>query len=873
MMNGITVNAAGGDALAFLMDPTRSGVAVKALRGSLDGLKRDAAAAGRALSQAAGALKGVTAALMQTATVSAGLDRGLVNLYRWSKTGARAVAQSLDLLATDALYLKNSLAAMASPLISVFAPAINGVTERFAGAFNLVSQMVARLSGKATYVAARKAGDAWDSVGGRISGAASALRRYIAGFDQLNVLYAGASGGGSGGGGAAAAGMFETRPIEGAVKDLADTLREAVEAGDWQAVGRTLGERVNAAVAAVDWAGLGEKLGGHLDAAVRAANAFLKEVDFLAIGQNIGELMTRALRRVDFTQLGEALGRLLVSAVEVGAGAAGRFDWSAFGAKLAQGLNGFLGALNAALDGIDWPAMAARMTSGLNRFVAGVDWHAAGSGLGRRINDLVAVCRAGVEGFDWSGAGRAMSAGLNGLLATVDWAGLGRWLNRTLSGLLDFGISLVEGFDARGFADGVGRALEQVDWPALARKLWALLRAALSKLGEAAGTLLFGGTTRLDVSVGLLQRGWNTLKAWIEGRSGGSASGLVALARSGWTLVSAWVRGYMGQGVSQNVGLTRLWSTVSAWVNGYLGSAPVRQEVGLARSPDWRSVAEWVGRHMGSARTDQPVGLKQDAWRTVARWVSASYMGGVVNSRVGLTQGWKGTPQQALRLTSLTATVTVGLKTTADAVKSFSTTVASGINTAISAVLKLFGVGKAEGGVITPGGRSLSFAGGGAISDGWWNRVRKYAAGTARAHGTLFAAGEAGPEIVGHINGRTEILNRSQLAQTMYGAVSAGMLAALGKVRFRLPAVAAGAVLPYEIAAQLARAGKDIENTLNANNEDLIQVIVSAVGAQTNAIVAALQALRAGGDGGLSARQVIDAINRQTQMFGASPLM
>jgi hypothetical protein len=43
------------------------------------------------------------------------------------------------------------------------------------------------------------------------------------------------------------------------------------------------------------------------------------------------------------------------------------------------------------------------------------------------------------------------------------------------------------------------------------------------------------------------------------------------------------------------------------------------------------------------------------------------------------------------------------------------------------------------------------------------------------AHGTLFVAGEAGPEILGHIGGRTEILNQSQLAQTMYAAVRSAM--------------------------------------------------------------------------------------------------
>ena len=77
--------------------------------------------------------------------------------------------------------------------------------------------------------------------------------------------------------------------------------------------------------------------------------------------------------------------------------------------------------------------------------------------------------------------------------------------------------------------------------------------------------------------------------------------------------------------------------------------------------------------------------------------------------------------------------------------------------------------------------------------------------------------------------------------------------------------------MPYEISAQIAQSTADLQGTLDANNEDLIQTIISAVGSQTAAIVAALARLNTGG-AGLSAQQVVAAINQQTLMFGASPL-
>ena len=154
---------------------------------------------------------------------------------------------------------------------------------------------------------------------------------------------------------------------------------------------------------------------------------------------------------------------------------------------------------------------------------------------------------------------------------------------------------------------------------------------------------------------------------------------------------------------------------------------------------------------------------------------------------------------------------------------------------------------------------------------GLWNGVNKYASGTTRAHGTLFAAGEAGPEIVGHVNGRTEVLNQSQLASTMKSAVSSGMISALRGITIRMPAMATGSVMPYDVSAQIARSTADLQNTLDTNNEDLIQTIISVAGQ----IVAAIQAQerRSGsGAGSMSAQQVINEINRRTQMFSASPL-
>lgn len=73
---------------------------------------------------------------------------------------------------------------------------------------------------------------------------------------------------------------------------------------------------------------------------------------------------------------------------------------------------------------------------------------------------------------------------------------------------------------------------------------------------------------------------------------------------------------------------------------------------------------------------------------------------------------------------------------------------------------------------------------GGVFRGGSWSSIPQYAGGTLSA-GSMFIAGERGPELVGHIGGRTEVLNASQLAATMFSATVAAshqLIPALGAI-------------------------------------------------------------------------------------------
>ena len=114
-----------------------------------------------------------------------------------------------------------------------------------------------------------------------------------------------------------------------------------------------------------------------------------------------------------------------------------------------------------------------------------------------------------------------------------------------------------------------------------------------------------------------------------------------------------------------------------------------------------------------------------------------------------------------------------------------SSLILKGIHGIVSSIANVLG-GKAEGGAFY-GGRWHSipqFSSGGIITKDFmssFSAIPRYAGGTVNA-GSMFIAGEAGPELVGHVGGRTEVLNESQLASVMQSAVAEGMQTAMSQM-------------------------------------------------------------------------------------------
>lgn len=301
------------------------------------------------------------------------------------------------------------------------------------------------------------------------------------------------------------------------------------------------------------------------------------------------------------------------------------------------------------------------------------------------------------------------------------WDGIKEGWDTAVKAVKDFIDGFVQGFkDALGihspstvFRDEVGKFLGE-----------GLLEGILlpfNKIAEWVKTNIIDPIANavdgnpIEMGISLIKEGWSTVKGWIGNIP--VLSQAISLLKFGWTTVKNWIGNIpvLSQGISL---LKEGWTTVKSWI----GNLPViNQAIGLVKS-GWTTISKFIGTASSVA-----ISLYKDGWSSISSWIGTKVSVGISLFK----DGW-------------------------NSIKSF--------------------FGLSNGGIVGANGGVKMFASGGIISgQRFWNAIPKYANGTTRPHGSLFVAGENGEEMVGHVNGTTEVLNRFQLGQIMYSSIVSGM--------------------------------------------------------------------------------------------------
>jgi len=530
------------------------------------------------------------------------LKEGINNLYQYSNAMGGTFAQSMDRLATSASYLKNSLGAMAAPIINALAPAIDFVIDKIATLLNYINMLFARLSGASVFTAAKKQaksyGDSLAGAGGSAAKAAKEIRDATTGIDELNIIMEkDNSGGGGGGAGTDYGSMFEELPIDNSVSEFADKLKAAFEAADWKGLGTILGDKVNEMIDSVNWEGVGSKIGYWLNAAIQTAYYFLDTVNFTNIGTHLAELINGGLEQVDFTYVGRIVVKWFTLISDMVIGFLTELDWGLVAKSVSDF---FIGAFNEATD---W----------LNKY----DWGELGSILWQKFKDVI---------------------------TNIDWGGLAKSIFTFLGTAIRSAAQFLGGFFGsigEDIKNWWNEDIKGTDWKETAGNLLKAIGKGFVNIGEWVwdniidpfGQALLGEKWD-DVKevgsniIGKVKEGWDAV-CRLGKNIGEFFVNVKNNAASWWSSVKSWWSGKVGSvkefttNVKNNV--STWWSNVKTWWSNKVGAVQdFTTNVANQASTWWQNTKTWWSGKVGAVKEFTTTVTNQAAtwWSNVKSWWS-----------------------------------------------------------------------------------------------------------------------------------------------------------------------------------------------------------------------------------------------------------
>lgn len=711
---------------------------VKTFTSSLGGLVRQFARIAL-IKMIRGIISGITAAIKD----------GTKALYEYSQAMGTAYAASLDSLATSANYLSNSFAAMAAPLVNALAPAIDFVIDKIVQLMNWFNMLISAFTGAAMTTIAKKVPTAFGGAskgiggtGGAAKKAAKELKRYILAFDEINALGSQNNGSGSGGGGGGAGGAgglgeyaFEQVAINSNIQNLADTLKGFIAAGDWAGLGTFLGEKFNDLVDLIPWKEFGTNVGRALNAAITTSYHFLKTADFENLGSNIASFLNNAMRQINTDTLGRTLATVLTDGLDFALGFVLNFNARNFGSKVRDFFVGFFDEMSKWIDSKDWDDIGYQLTQKVFDFFRGLK---PGEIIGAFFNFIKSVVGGGLELL--KGAGFAIFDNTLGAIGE-------KIAQRISKGVEDF-------FNDHPF-----------------------LKSLVDKVMSLADKLSGGKSN--PVLPAPSGRGKTTTK-----KQANEITKFVA---------DQWEKG-LEQG-TQKYGSTNPSVPVIADLNKYNDVIPQKNLYGFNaglntkqdnipasqkflqqftadltatsdKIPPAQKFVDQFTADLNATRDGVPTAQKKIDNMTAVLTNPLDKLTSKTSS------GWTAKVQQAtdhMSASEKTFGSKANFTSSKDSLSSGEKTIK--VTASITKVLK-----PSQNPTINVNGKIVAAykAMGGAFYGGGWHNIPQYAGGTVNA-GSMFIAGERGPEVVGHIGGRTEVLNASQLASTMYTSIMAGL--------------------------------------------------------------------------------------------------
>lgn len=348
------------------------------------------------------------------------LVNGFQNLAQFSDKTNAAISSVRSALTQ----LKNSLATAFAPILTVVAPILTKFINMLSAAADSVARFAAMLTGKTSYVRAKRVQEDYAASLRGTGAAAKEAARELAGFDEINRLAAQDIAGG--GGGAAVGDMFETVNIEPLKFDswgeafsafLSNLLENGIpklknalsRLATWintfagnlyeaftfpgvvdqvAALGVEIASALNGFVNDIDWAMIGAALGAGLELAITFLFNFVYTFDWKKLGESIATMLNNAIKQIDWKQVGALLWAKFKIAIELLAGFISNTDVEALANAATDLIVGFLNSMEETIESIDWEEIGDKLAQVLRN----IDWEKVGnaffSALGAALSGL-----------------------------------------------------------------------------------------------------------------------------------------------------------------------------------------------------------------------------------------------------------------------------------------------------------------------------------------------------------------------------------------------------------------------------------------------------------------------------------------------------
>ena len=203
----------------------------KSMKSSLDKAGKSAKGTGRHMSLLGMLGRSILFSFVFKAisAVSTAVKEGFGNLAQYSN----GVNTTLSSLTSSLLYMKNSFATAFAPVLDFVVPALNAMVDAIANALAWIGQLLAALTGKGSFVKAKKTQEDYakslKKTGGAAKQAGKDAERSTASFDKLNLISEKGSGGSGGGAsGTDPSQMFETVDVDTKITSMVAGMKQAL---------------------------------------------------------------------------------------------------------------------------------------------------------------------------------------------------------------------------------------------------------------------------------------------------------------------------------------------------------------------------------------------------------------------------------------------------------------------------------------------------------------------------------------------------------------------------------------------------------------------------------------------------------------------